>query len=1468
MRHKSTLVVLTALTLVFGYYTWEHFSIKKANKLKRVTEQKKRLMLHHPESGMDKAMEQEFDLVKDPALNRIPRERLMAAESFRRQKLSAISNRTTTAVPGITWEERGPNNVGGRTRAIIYDLNDADNGYKKVFAGSVGGGLWVTNDITAATPGWTRLDDFMGNLAVSTLSQDPSNTQNIYAGTGEGWYNGDAIMGLGIWKSSNGGTSWAQLSSTNNSTFYYVQKIVVTSTGVVLAATRSGGIQRSTDGGASWTKVLGTGTGGGIQNSAADIEIGANGSIYCSIGIQQVDGIYRSTDGGINWTKIYASAPDEERIELACAPTDQNRVYALVQDNNAPNTDGIKKVMSTSDATAGTPTWTTHTLPSWCDQGATSTDFTRGQAWYDLIAVVDPSNANTVFIGGVDVLKTTDGGSTWAQVSRWSGGCIGAQIHADNHMMVFKPGSSTEMIFSNDGGIYRSTDAGATITSRVTGYNVTQYYACAIHPTNTNYFLAGAQDNGTQKFTTAGINATSTATGGDGAFCHIDQTDGVTQITAYVYNNYYVSVTGGNTFIQRFFSPSPPYTGSFINPTDYDDNSNILYAGNTAGSYFRWNDAGIGGVNTDNVTVTNFSGAIIRNVTVSPLTANRVYFGLSNGSVVRVDNANTGTAQTGTVIRTGSGSVSCIAIDGANEDHMLVTYSNYGVTSIYESLNATQASPTWTAVEGNLPDMPVRWAMFDPRNSDWALIATELGVWSTDDLNGASTDWDPTNSNLANVRVDMLQYRASDRTIAAATHGRGLFTAIVPISTTPDISFASSSASTTESTTSTSGCRSYTDYSINMQIANAPAGDANITVSIQGGATATQGIDYEFTTNANFASPSNAFVFSNGSTASKTINLRIYDDHEVEGVQSFTLTYSISGSTNAQAGSSNQTYTFTINDNDFAPTVASSADYTVANYDATSNVTSPFQSGSRRARHQYLVTASELTTAGIVGNRQLTALAFNILTKNSALAFTGYTISLGHTSATNLSTGFVSPIFTQVYSANYTVPGTGWQTIPFSTPFTWNGTDNLLVQVCFDNGNGSSVSANDIVQGTFTPLGAGSFATAFHTASGGGTDGCSLSASTISESRPQFRFTQVIPQTPIETILNSSKSVYLGPNADIYLYSSTDGELLARIQNLSSHDYGCTSIEIDRAGTASSQFWNTTASNYLMNKTFSVIPANNNPSGQYTITLYLTAAEVAGWQAATGQSWAGIQLIKIPSRISNVTPATPEPDGAGTVQVVSPILGTLGTSYTLSYTFSNGFSGFGAGIPGAQGTLPIELLSFSGRLQNGNVKLNWSTLFEQNSKGFDVEKSIDGINFRKIGFVASAGNSNTTRSYSFTDPQRAVEYNYYRLKLVDIDNTFDYSDVVLVKNTFGKQDVYIAGNPITNNINIQFAKTPNAKVAVSIYDMKGRKIYEAGYNNYMQTSLQINTREMMLARGMYSVKVITGGKIYNLKAMK
>jgi len=1474
MQKRSTIVVLVAILLIFGYYTWEHFSKKHHNTESKEKEEAEK-------DRIDLAIQQDIRRTKDPNTNSVPVQRLLKAKNFKDQKLSQLNNnRLATAVPGINWIERGPSNVGGRSRVIWYDLNDASNGYKKVWAGSVGGGLWYTNDITVASPIWNKINDLFDNIAITSFVQSPSSPNTLYFGTGEGWFNADAIEGLGIWKSTDGGANWSQLSSTLN--FAYVQDLLIDQNGSLYAAIRNRtasqarGIQKSTDGGSTWTQVLGAPLAGFNSGRGSDLELAANGDIYASIGHGQAPGqviegrIFRSSfaTNGINtgnaatWTDITpdpgtnsipAAGDNYDRIEIATAPSNANVVYGIFEGNGTYNVSNIKQY------NASTNTWANRTVPTYSGGGA----YTRGQAWYDLIATVDPNDANTLYIGGIDVYKSTNNGANWNQVSDWRP--VGLPyVHADIHQIAYAPGSSSRIAIGCDGGIFYSADANLASPNFVdknSGYNVTQFYAVAIHPTLPNFFLAGAQDNGSQKFTSVGVNNTTEVTGGDGAFCHIDQDNPNIQVTAYVYNNYFISTNGGTTFSTLYSDPDPNGgSGDFINPTDYDNTANVLYACSSEDvdpspamnyQYNRYTRiTGVGATNTAAlVTLSNSpTTALITHVAVSPSVSNRVYFGFDNGSIGYVSNANTGTSNTVTFLTaTGvTGTVSCIAVDPADENHILATYSNYGVNSIWETTNG---GASWISIEGNLPDMPVRWAMFDPRNSDWALIATELGIWSTSDINGASTDWDPTNSGLANVRVDMLQYRSSDRTIAAATHGRGLFTATIPFTTTPDISFALSSGSATEQTTSSiNGCRGYTDYSANMIIANAPTGDATVTVNVQGGATATLGIDFDFTTNGNFASPSNSFVFLNGATSSKTITIRIYDDAEVEVSQSFILTYSISGTTNAQAGLSNQTYTFTINDNDSAPTGPYAENIWTENWDGTVSGWSTQQAGSGNRNNWVIgtgctanITSNSAQVARIQGGNTFCGYGTNASTiimykQVNASIYTSLQVQFNWRAGGDGTTDYGR----LVYSTN---GGSTWQNVGgpyFNQATTQSATMNL------------PVSLNNT-----TFLLGWSF-TADNT---GGNQSLSFGIDDIVVSGTR-------PGTSIESVVNSSKSVYLGPNSDVYFYSSADGELIARIQNLSSHDYGCTSIEIDRAGTGSSQFWNTNASNYLMNKTFRVIPANNNSSGQYTITLYLTQAEVTGWQTATGQSWSNIQLIKLPSQISNVTPANPEPDGVGTVQVVTPTLGTLGTNYIISYTFSNGFSGFGAGIPAAQGTLPIELLSFAGKLQNENVKLNWTTAFEQNSKGFEIEKSLDGLIFKKIGFVTGAGNSNTPKNYSFTDPQRAVEFNYYRLKLVDIDNTFDYSDVVLVKNAFGKQDVYLAGNPITNNINIQFAKTPNGKVAISIYDMKGSKIYEATYNNYTQTSLQINTANKLLAHGVYSVKVEINGKIYNLKAIK
>lgn len=782
----KNLFLFTLFGLVTGYLFYsvqqeKFFSNQKLCEKTRAKESENKILLR---DRMDLAWEHEFELTKDPATGTVPSERLLSALNYANQlrQHTTANGRVMGAIPGMNWTERGPNNVGGRTRAILIDPNDPTK--KTIWAGSVGGGLWKTTDITADPPTWTVVNDLFSNIAISCIAYNPINTQEMFFGTGEGFYNADAQRGLGIWKSTDGGVNWNQLGSTNNSSFYYVQDLVVHPlTGDVFAATAAG-LRKSNNGGTSWTLVLANGT-GSLVNEIADLEIAADNSLWVGVGLYysaSTDGIYRSpySAGSVGnagtYSKLNTGAngmptANYRRIEVACAPSNINTVYALTQ-SSASN--GLYDLYKTTN---GGTTWSTTPKPLWRDQncGTTNTDFTRTQAWYDLIAAVDPNNDQIVYIGGVDLLKSTNGGTSFTQISSWWGGCA-QEVHADQHTIVFEQGNSSIIYFGNDGGVWRTTNGSAAVPSIISknyGYNVTQFYGAAMHPNAySNYFLAGAQDNGSNQFNYAGVNSTIEVTGGDGCFMHIDQTQPQYQWTSYVYNNYFRSTNGGATWSSGIGFPG----GSFVNPSDYDNISNIMYAASGGGSYLRWTNPQSGNTNAA-ITITNFNGSMVRHVSVSQNTSDKVFFGLNNGRVVRVDNANTvASGSTGTWINNGMGmpasAVSCIAVENGNDNHLLATYSSYGVVSVWETTNG---GTNWTSVEGNLPDMPVRWALFNPNNNTQAVLATEVGIWSTDMLNGGATNWAPSNSGFANTRVDMLQIRSSDNIVIAATHGRGLY---------------------------------------------------------------------------------------------------------------------------------------------------------------------------------------------------------------------------------------------------------------------------------------------------------------------------------------------------------------------------------------------------------------------------------------------------------------------------------------------------------------------------------------------------------------------------------------------------------------------------------------------------------------------------------------------------------------------
>ncbi|MBC7383276.1 MAG: hypothetical protein H7296_09855 [Bacteroidia bacterium] len=723
---------------------------------------------------IDLAWQQEFERTQDPALGIVPRERLKLASIHQRNLFSAVSL-GKAAIAGITWQERGPNNCGGRTRALLVDMSDATK--KTIWAGGAGGGLWKTTNISLLNPTWTPVNDFFQNLAITSISQAPANSQVMYFCTGEGSGNMDAIRGLGVWKSANNGITWTQLLSTNNASFYYCQKVFTLSNGdTVFVATKSG-LFRSVNAGNTFTKVLGTGISSTTGNICYDIEMMNNGTLYTTMSGGISGSIHKSYNTGATW-----SAPltvpgyvNMNQMEIAVAGNDSNVIYALVEYNSK-----ISAIIKSTNAGVSWDTIASHPIDA--DGGVSVAginykDFSRGQAWYDLSLAVDPNNVNVCVVGGVDLFKTGNGGNTWTQLSHWYGGFGYQEVHADQHLAYFEPGSSLVCYFTNDGGIYRSTNMNGSSPAIITkgnNYNTTQFYACDIHPlAGANQFVAGAQDNGSHSFNTAGINATTQVTGGDGAFCHIDQDQPNFWFTSYVYTSYYRSSNSGGSF-SNVLNVSGN-VGSFISPTDYDDAANKMYMCGNNGTYQRWDNPQTGNsVSTETVGV--FNSGKITHVKVSPNNTNRVYFGTNGGRVIRVDNANS-SSHIDSFLNNGkgmpTGSVSCIEVETGNDDHLLTTYSNYGVTSIWESKNG---GFTWTGVEGNLPDMPVRWALFNPNKSWQVMIATELGIWTTDSLRGFATDWQPSNNGFANVRTDMLKMRASDKQVVAATHGRGLFT--------------------------------------------------------------------------------------------------------------------------------------------------------------------------------------------------------------------------------------------------------------------------------------------------------------------------------------------------------------------------------------------------------------------------------------------------------------------------------------------------------------------------------------------------------------------------------------------------------------------------------------------------------------------------------------------------------------------
>jgi photosystem II stability/assembly factor-like uncharacterized protein len=540
------------------------------------------------------------------------------------------------------------------------------------------------------------------------------------------------------------------------------------------------GVYKSNDNGSSWSKLTLPLTSGGEEHTPNDIAVAADNKVWVSTTRDRVTGngggkIFASTDvNGVTFQDKY-TVTDGARVQIAASSSNAGTLYILAEGSTSAQPVIMKKTVNGFLTPA-----TNMALPNDADTGIASNDFTRGQAFYDLAIAVDPSDDNNLYVGGIDLFKSGNSGSSWTQFSHWYGGFGKQEVHADQHAIAFSTNDPNKMIFGNDGGVYYSSNGGNTTVSRNLGYNTSQFYSIGVAPTSSGgeNFAGGLQDNGTQGFNnaSAGVNSSIETQGGDGAATDYDQDTGNYYISNYVYNDNINKRRLNGSRIININSESAT-NGDFINQQDLDSNLNLLYTNYTDNSDRNNRIYRIARFDTNSGAKTILSNALLTSsptaLKVSPYTttSTRIYLGTEIGNLILVTGANGFFQNWSEITVPFVGSISDIEF-GTLENEIFVTIQNYGVKSIWYT---NDGGLTWEDKEGNLPDMPVKCILQNPLNTEEVIVGTELGVWYTNNFSDNSPSWISAFNGMSNVKVTDLDMR-DDFKVYAATYGRGVFT--------------------------------------------------------------------------------------------------------------------------------------------------------------------------------------------------------------------------------------------------------------------------------------------------------------------------------------------------------------------------------------------------------------------------------------------------------------------------------------------------------------------------------------------------------------------------------------------------------------------------------------------------------------------------------------------------------------------
>lgn len=621
----------------------------------------------------------------------------------------------------------------GRVNGMTVDPMDPN----VIYAGTPAGGLWISND---GGNTWTTTTDSLEALGVTSIVVDPFNSNTIYIASGDG----DAAdtYSLGVLKSTDGGQSWQQtglnwdilqsrrisklLSHPNNSD-------------ILLAATGSG-IYRTADAGQSWTLTL--------SGNYKDMEFHpTDPNIVYIAGTS----FFRSVNNGQSFQPVASGLPlvsAVNRLAIAVSKNDPNIVYVLA---GASGSSGFQGFYASTDAGLNfTQRSNSPNLLGWQLDGSDS----GGQSWYDLAIAASPVNANEVFVGGVNIWRTTDGGFSWNINTHWVYPPSAAEyVHADIHSLDFY---GNTLYAGCDGGLFKTDDFGANWIDLSAGIVNTQFYRMGGYPGDPGLVLAGAQDNGSMRLADS---VWTQVFGADGMEAAIDYSNPDNMYVCYQFGGLLKSTDGGDSFFDI-----APSSGAWITPYLLDPSDpQRLYAG-----YNPLYVSDNGGLNWSQVTIPGLSGNIAH-IAISPADPEVLYVGRSNQLFRSVDyGANWQNISSGLPFT--QAAMTYFYTSPLNPDHIWATFSGYvpGI-KVYRSIDG---GANWENYSGSLPNLPANCVTVQGNLEEGVYVGTDVGIYYR---NHHMADWMPFFDGLPNVIVDELEIHEASGMLRAATYGRGLW---------------------------------------------------------------------------------------------------------------------------------------------------------------------------------------------------------------------------------------------------------------------------------------------------------------------------------------------------------------------------------------------------------------------------------------------------------------------------------------------------------------------------------------------------------------------------------------------------------------------------------------------------------------------------------------------------------------------